>query len=96
MMPRKSGYLLGFAGAVVLLSVIASLEGEVAAARGGAEPAPVNRALKGDRMLPVRALAASGRWRRGRANPNCRTNAKPPFSTRNSVFSDEVAGRCIS
>jgi hypothetical protein len=92
-MHRKSGYLVGFGGAVVMLSLIASLEVEVAVARGAVQPAPINRALKGDRLSPMSGISSA----QPRApEPKLPGECQATFNLRNNVFSTEIAGRCVS
>jgi hypothetical protein len=100
-MQRMSGYLAGFGGAVALLAVIVSLEVEVAAARGGFEPAPINRMLKGDRLVAPAGIS-SAQSLAPQANEPKLPDAKLPdechatFSASKNVFSAEIAGRCVS
>ena len=95
-MHRKSGYLVGFGGAVAMLAVIASLEVEVAAARGGVELAPVNRTFKGDRLLPSSGVSSARPLAPRAGEPKLPDECHATFSARNNAFSAEVAGRCIS
>jgi hypothetical protein len=102
-MHRKSGYLIGFGGALAMLSFIGSLEVEVAAARTGVQARPVqaipiNRTLKGDRLPSVPGPSSS---RRPLAAPElnepklpdgCHAAMNPP----KHAFAPEVPGRCVS
>jgi hypothetical protein len=101
-MQRRS-YLVGFAGAVAMLSLIASLEVEVASARGSAQPAPINRMLKGDRLAPTLATSAESRASTLKATapaaraeePKLPQGCHATFGARD-IFATEVAGRCVS
>jgi hypothetical protein len=95
-MHRGSRYLVGFGGAVALLSVIVSLEIEVAAARGGVEPAPINRMLKGDRLSASSGVTSARPLAPRAGEPKLPDECHATFSARNNTFSAEVAGRCIS
>lgn len=101
-MQRKS-YVVGFAGAVAMLSLIASLEVEVASASGSAQPAPINRMLKGDRLAPtftksaespapsIKATQPAARAEEPKLPQGCHAT----FGARD-IFATEVAGRCVS
>jgi hypothetical protein len=96
---RKSGYLLGFGGAIAMLSMIAGLEVEVAAARGGAEPIAVNRVLKGDRLMADTSMptaAATPRPAMRAGEPQLPNECHASFNIGKSAFAREVAGRCVS
>jgi hypothetical protein len=95
-MRRKSGYVVGCGAAVAMLSFVASLEVEVAAARTGAEPAPVNRTLKGDRMplVPGMRSVRPAETRR-LSDPKLPDECHAAFDPRRNTFSAEVAGRCL-
>jgi hypothetical protein len=95
-MHRKSGYLVGFGGAVAMLSLIASLEIEVAVAHGGAEPVPVNRTLKGDRLTPNSGIQSARPLAPRAEEPKLPNECHASFNARNNAFSAEVAGRCLS
>src|SRR3954453_8550166 len=98
-MQRRS-YLVGFAGAVAMLSLIASLEVEVASASGSAQPAPINRVLKGDRLAPAftknaefPAPSSTCTEPAARAEePKLPQGCHATFGAR-AVFATEVAGR---
>jgi hypothetical protein len=101
-MLRKSGYLVGFGGAVAMLSFVGSLEVEVAAARTGVEAAPVvqvapvqaiNRSLKGDR-LPLVPGPSSARPTNG--EPKLPDGCHPAMNPPKHAFAPEVPGRCVS
>ena len=101
-MQRRS-YLVGFAGAVAMLSLIASLEVEVASANGSAQPAPINRMLKGDRLAaaftnsaesPAPTITAPKPAARAE-EPKLPQGCHSTFGARD-IFASEVAGRCIS
>jgi hypothetical protein len=103
-MQRRS-FLVGFAGAVAMLSLIASLEVEVASASGSGQPAPINRLLKGDRLAPtftksksaasaaptVKAAEPAARAEEPKLPQGCHAT----FGARD-IFATEVAGRCVS
>src|SRR5690242_13953489 len=100
-MQRKS-YLVGFAGAVAMLSLIASLEVEVASASGSAQPAPINRMLKGDRLAtaftknaesPAPAITTPKPATRAE-EPKLPQGCHSTFGARD-IFATEVAGRCV-
>ena len=95
---RKSGYFVGFGAAVAMLSFIASLEVEVAAADAGVQApmiqtVPVNRTLKGDR-LPLILGPSSTRpeLNEPKLPDGCHAALSPP----KHAFSQEVPGRCVS
>jgi hypothetical protein len=101
-MHRKSGYLIGFGGAVAILSFVGSLEVEVAAARAGVQATPVvqggpvqaiNRTLKGDR-LPLVPGPTSARplTEEPKLPDGCHSAMNPP----KHAFAPEVPGRCVS
>ena len=101
-MHRKSGYLVGFGGAVAMLSFLGSLEIEVASARTGVDPAPivqvtpmqaVDRTLKGDR-LPLVPGPSSARpvTDEPKLPDGCHSAMNPP----KHAFAPEVPGRCVS
>jgi hypothetical protein len=94
-MHRKSGYLLGFGGAVAMLSLIGSLEVEVAAARGSAEPTLINRSLKGDRLIPAASIMTTRPAARAE-EPKLPNGCHVTFNAPKDAFATEVAGRCIS
>jgi hypothetical protein len=99
---RKSGYLVGFGGAVAMLSFIASVAVEVAAARGGAQAtsvqaapvqaAPVNRTLKGDRLPLIPGPSSAARGNEPKLPEGCHAALSPP----KHAFPQEVPGRCVS
>jgi hypothetical protein len=101
-MQRRS-YLVGFAGAVAMLSLIASLEVEVASANGSAQPAPINRMLKGDRLASTLATSAESPSPTLKATapaaraeePKLPQGCHATFGARD-IFATEVAGRCVS
>lgn len=96
-------YVVGFAGAVAMLSLIASLEVEVASASGSTQPAPINRMLKGDRLAPtftksaespapsIKATQPAARAEEPKLPQGCHAT----FGARD-IFATEVAGRCVS
>jgi hypothetical protein len=102
-MHRKSGYLIGFGGALAMLSFIGSLEVEVAAARTGVQARPVqaipvNRTLKGDRLPSVPGPSSSRRpltapeLNEPKLPDGCHAAMNPP----KHAFAPEVPGRCVS
>ncbi len=95
-MHRMSGYLVGLGGAMAMLGLIATLEVEVAAARGGVEPPPVNRVLKGDRLLPISGVSSTRPLAPRAGETKLPDGCHATFSVRNNAFSAEVPGRCIS
>jgi hypothetical protein len=84
--------------AVALLSVVTGLDIQVATARTGDlskfTPTPVNRTMKGNRLLLAPELAKQPR--QGNSEPKlpegCATSAK----TARSIFLSEVPGRCVA
>jgi hypothetical protein len=95
-MHRKSGYLIGFGGAVAILSFVGSLEVEVAAARTGAQAAPaqaVDRTLKGDRLPLVPGPSSS---RPLTDEPKLPDGCHPAMNPPKHAFAPEVPGRCVS
>ena len=101
-MQRRS-FLVGFAGAVAMLSLIASLEVEVASASGSGQPAPINRLLKGDRLAPTFTKSAASAAPTVKAaepaaraeEPKLPQGCHATFGARD-IFATEVAGRCVS
>jgi len=95
-MHRKSGYLVGFGGAVAMLSFLGSLEIEVASARTGVQATPmqaVDRTLKGDR-LPLVPGPSSARpvTDEPKLPDGCHSAMNPP----KHAFAPEIPGRCVS
>jgi hypothetical protein len=95
-MQRKSTCIVGLGVAAAMLSFIANLEVEVAVARTGAAPIPVNRALKGDRMPAVTDFSSAQPTAMPRMNdPKLPDECHASFNPKKNLFSAEVAGRCL-
>jgi hypothetical protein len=95
-MHRKSGYLIGFGGAVAILSFVGSLEVEVAVARTGVQAAPVqtvDRTLKSDRLPLVPGPSSA---RPVTDEPKLPDGCHPAMNPPKHAFAPEVPGRCVS
>jgi hypothetical protein len=88
-------YLLGALGtAVMILSLVASLEIQLATARPGTgvEPLGIDRTLKGDRLHAVPG-------RRGQnpiEQPKLPNGCEASFSSTRNIYANEIAGRCVA
>jgi hypothetical protein len=86
-------YLIGALGTgVMIVSLVASLEIQMATARPGtgAEPVGIDRSLKGDRMRAV--PSPRGENQPAKLPKGCEAR----FSSIRNIYANEIAGRCVA
>jgi hypothetical protein len=87
-------FLIGTAGAAVAaLSFLAVIQIQAPGAVSEVDSTPVNRALKGDRLVPVTPAPSS---ENPAGEPTLPSGCELRFSSVRNAYANEVAGRCLA